>query len=161
MSNQPEIQERNLGEAILDIRYCIRLNHLLRRFFRRLDAIISGVELIAGTAVFVSFFQENPEMAVKIALCVAVASMLNRVIKPAEKAYQADELYRRYEQLRSQADQMTLSEVDAAMSELRQMPVSDIEGLRNVAYNDNLRESGFAGSCVKETALNSLWRAFA
>lgn len=151
-------QARTKFEAELDVKYCIRLNTLLQRFYQRLASLFLFSELAGGSVAFSAFVAKHPDLAGQVGLFIAAVALGNIVLKPTEKAFQADELRRQYQRLAAKAPKLALDQLDEQLAELRQSLAPDIEGVRNVAYNDNLVESGLEAHCIPETPYNKLCR---
>jgi hypothetical protein len=135
--------ERTHYEAVLDIRWAIRYNLLLKRVYRRLKNVIAFAELFAGSAAFAGAFAHSPHwLSAAGGLTIAALAIFNHVISPAETAACADEMRRRYTALDRLAPSLPLEELDARIKDLRESDAPEIEPLRWIAQRDMLIENG-------------------
>jgi hypothetical protein len=133
---------RSKYEAVLDIRYGIRLHFLHARLYRNLRTGAAIVSLLAGSAAIVSVLQAIPHGVLAAGIIVAVASSGDIVFRWAEKAADHDVLRRRLAQLLAGAPELSLEALDSERARCEADEDDEIESLRVLAYNDNLRSNG-------------------
>lgn len=75
-------------------------------------------------------------------ITLAVSGALSLAMRPADKAAAADADAKRYAQLRTKAHEMCETELQAAVNKLREGDTPEVDALRDVAYNDVVREIG-------------------
>ena len=158
---EPRTHERTHYESTQDARYALRLNTLLKRIFGRLPALLRIVELASGTAAFAGYLGNHQEATGIAGLVIGLLAVINLVLKPAEKAAQADEMIRHYASLLGRAPKLGLEDLEIELHNMRTYPVPDNEWLRMPAYNDALREAGRTDFVTAEHLGHRLMRLFA
>lgn len=151
---------RTLQEARLDACYAIRLHELHRRLYRRCRTAITIIVMVGGSAALFSMISDNLALLRIGALVVAMTSFLDLVIDFAGKAAERTLTIARYTELL--CGEKTLAQFDDGLLRLRSgSPGAEIESLRLVAFNDNVRSSGHESWARPERGLQRFWRAVA
>jgi hypothetical protein len=133
---------RTKAEAILDIRYGIRLHFLHARLYRRLRAGAAIASLLAGSAAMVSVLQAVPGGLLAAGICVAVASGADIVFGWAEKAARHNVLRRQLADLLARVSKLSFEDIDSELARYEAEADDEIEALRLPAFNDNVRSNG-------------------
>lgn len=124
-----------------DIRYAIRLCERTARLYRRVQSAGTFLSLVGGSAaVSGATGQLPPWVAISGSAMLAVAGAALVAIRPADKAAQNESDVRRYQVLMAKSYGMTFDQLAIALEEAHQGDAPEVEPLRNVAYNDMLRE---------------------
>jgi hypothetical protein len=131
---------RTKAEAVLDVRYQMRLHFLHRRFYNRMRAWVASTSLIAGSAAVVSAFRDVPGALLACGLIVAVAGAADLVFRWAERAAKHD-TWRR-DLAAFLANDPDLPQIEAVLIRHDGTVDDEIEALRLVALNDNARSNG-------------------
>lgn len=142
MTHEHNHYERTHYEAVLDIRYAKRYLSRQERLFRRFSGLLSFLTLFTGTAAFGAAMSANPKLAGAAGFTIAALTIIDFVLAPGKKAWQCNELYRRYNELDRLSASLDLAALDDRIHTLRDYSAPSIEALRLPAYNDMLRENG-------------------
>jgi hypothetical protein len=134
---------RTKGEAILDLDFVIELCVLSQRFYERLRKGLLFMSLIMGTAAFASLVHWNPIVLMVTAFLTMTFALLQHVYDFREKASKHEALYKRSCKLKARSGDLTLVQLDRAMSNLAGDTIPVIQALRRIAHNNNLRRHGF------------------
>lgn len=154
-------EPRTKGEALLDISYGARLHFLHCRLYRRIRSVLTITSLIAGTSAFAMAMSLLPAAVGLMGIVVAACSIIDAQCNFAERAMRHAQWRVAALELLARAEPMTLAEVDAAWLKLRAGIDDEIESLRTVAMNDNLRAKGFEDSMRSENRVQRLMRVLA
>jgi cation transport regulator ChaB len=124
-----------------EIRYAIRLCQRQSRFYKRIQKLGLFLTLIGGSATFSMLSASLPHWlsfaGAALLLCSGTALI---VIRPTEKAALNDADVKKYQALLSKANSFDETALESAIEEARQGDTEEIESLRNVAFNDVMRE---------------------
>jgi len=124
-----------------DIRYAIRLCERTARLYRRIQAAGTFFSLVGGSAAVSGAAGQLPAwVSISGSALLAVAGSALVAIRPADKAAQNESDVRRYQALMAKSFGMTFEQLALALEEAHQGDAPEVELLRNVAYNDMLRE---------------------
>jgi hypothetical protein len=156
MTNPP----RTKAEAILSIKYQIRLHALHRRLFKRVQSLLAVVSLLAGAAALIPFWQSIPGGITISAVIVAFVSIVGALGGFAEDSVKHDIWRREAADLLARSAGMDLVAIDAALA---YVPGDDetIESLRAVAFNDVLTSGGFDDGKHTESCSERVFRQIA
>lgn len=133
----PKIQLMN---ALNDIRYSERLCQRTARLYRHLQATFTFLSVLGGSSLLINL--HSPELQLAGVITLAISGALNLAMRPADKAAAADADAKRYAQLRAKSHEMNETELQAAVNKLREGDTPEVDALRDVAYNDVVREIG-------------------
>jgi hypothetical protein len=144
------------------LRYAIRLTQRTARLYRRIQAVGIFLSVISGSATL-SLLSEAfpPWFGVVGAVLLASTGAALVAICPADKAAQNEADIHRYQALASKAHGMDDTALAAAIDEAHQSDCQEIEPLRDVAYNDVVKEYGREDAAVPLNRLQSLLSALA
>ncbi len=157
-----EMQDiRSKYEAILDLRYDMRLHFLHARLYRHLRAGAAILSLLAGSAAIVSVLQTLPGGLLVAGVVVAAASAADILFRWAEKAAHHDVLRRRLAEILSRESELSLEALDSELARYEVEADDEIESLRVPAYNDNLRSNGREDLVRPESLSARLFRLIA
>lgn len=126
-----------------EIRYAERLCTRTARLYKRAQTVGVFVSIVSGSAVMSSLSADCPRwlsIAALVVLAVFGAALI--AIRPAEKATVNEADAKRYAQLRTNAAQLDDDGLRAAIAKAHEGDVAEVEPLRDVAYNDVVREVG-------------------
>lgn len=131
-------------EALLnEIRYSERLCQRTARLYRHVQAIGTFVTVAAASGPFFALAGKLPGwLGVTGALTFAVLGAAMLATRPADKAATNEADMKRYSALRADAQTMDAEALQAALNKARTGDAAEIEALRDVAYNDLVREIG-------------------
>lgn len=147
----PAAIARTKGEALLDLGYAIELSALNQRFFERVHKAIAALSLLAGSAGFVTIFHPSSAVVMVAGFAVGSLAIIEQVYDFRGRATVHTMLLRRFLKLRSRAGPMDLLQIDAAMDRIAIDAIPVIQGLRNVAFNNNLSRNGLSHRAVTLT----------
>ena len=137
-------------ELLGEIRYAIRLYQRQARLYRHLQTLGVFLSVLGGSAVISATSQLFPAWAPPIGgLLLAIAAAGLIATRPADKAAANEMDVKRYQALMAKAVIMPAEQLAIALEETRQSDVPEIEGLRNVAYNDVVREINREDEAIK------------
>ncbi len=136
----------NEAHAILlnEVRYAERLCQRTARFYRHIQAVGTFATVAGGSAALSALAQGVPpwvSLAGAAAFTVFGAAMV--AVRPADKAAANEADMRRYTKLRTEGRTMDADTLRQALDKAREGDAAEVESLRDVAYNDLLRETGW------------------
>jgi hypothetical protein len=143
-TNENATYERTHYEATLDVRYGVQFANLSARLYRRIDLMFGAVCLASGTAAFAGAMADRPMVSAVAGATIAAAAILERLIRPVEKAVACEALARRFGDLDAQAGTQSLDALDASLRKLQADPTPCFDGLAVAAHNRNLASHGRA-----------------
>ena len=129
-------------EAVFDVGYGVNINRMNARAHRRLAHILSGGQVLAGTAAFTTVVANVPGAVPYLGLAVAALSVLGHFMAPAEKAVQFAELQRRFTRLQGRAAKLGIDAIDREIAEIRADAPDGIDALDVPAYNCTAQQIG-------------------
>jgi hypothetical protein len=132
---------RTTYEAGLDIDYAIELNTRHLKLYRHLKWLFSFVFLVSGTAVF-SNITSIPDYAKLVGAAIALTAIIDHLLSPGDKINRHAEMKRRWCDLRSNKDSLSLEELDRQISILSGEDIHIISALQKPSFNANLRRHG-------------------
>ncbi len=144
----PASYVRTKGEALLDLDFAVEICVLNQRFYERVHKVIALISLLAGSAAFVTIFHPNSIVVTVAGFVVGILALMEQVYDFRGKAAIHSMLNRKFLKLRARSANMTLEKLDAAHANLAADAIPVIQGLRRLAYNNNVVRHGF-GNFVK------------
>ncbi len=156
-----ETTPRTKDEALLDVHYQIRLAFLHERLYRRIRAVLAFTSLVSGSAALMSVLQPWPAMLQVVALVIAFVGFADLIGGFADKAARHSLWRVRLASVLAESADATVNEIDQALAQHDAACDDEIEGLRLVALNDNMRSSGHEDWVRPESRWHRLLRALA
>lgn len=151
---------RARNEILMDIQYAIRLNNLHRRLYRKHQFGIAFVGLFGGCAALTDLIHSRPWALAACGVVVAATGIAGALIDWTERSSKRISYNREYHKLASSS--CTDAELDAALQlAYAEVTVDDIEGLREVAFNDNARTHDRLDLVRPESRSARFWRLMA
>jgi len=124
-----------------EIRYAIRICQRQARLYRHIQSVGVFLSIVGGSAIFSVLISSLPQWlsftGAGLLACTGAALI---AIRPADKAALNESDIRRYQALMTKVNALNETELETAIEEARQSDTPDIESLRNVAFNDVMRE---------------------
>lgn len=148
------MSERSKYEILLDVRYGARFGELNERFYRRLDLLFGFIGLFGGSGAVVGAIGSYPVIAAICGALVAALAIVERLVRPVEKAIEHCAFKKRFADLDARALKMPVDDVEAELRRLQADAPLGIESLSMPAFNANLRSNGRDDAVVKE----SMWQ---
>lgn len=152
---------RTKAEAVLKLKYSIRLHHLHCRLYGRLKTALAAISLLAGSAAFLSVVQAMPGVVAAMGVIIAAASYADVLVNLSGKAVLHNLWRRQYAAIDTKMQALDLSALDAALAEVAMDTEEGIEALRAVAYNDTLKSFGHEDGMRPENRMERFVRAIA
>lgn len=126
-----------------EIRYAERLCLRTARLYRRAQTLGVFLTTLGGSATLSALSGAVPAWVSLVgAGCFAAFGAAMLAVRPAEKALANETDARRYAGLRTDGQRMDEAGLRAALEKARETDAPEIETLRDVAYNDVMREVG-------------------
>lgn len=126
-----------------EARYAERLCQRTARLYRHLQASTVFLSVLGGSGVMSALAQGVPAwVPVAGAVVLATFGAVNLAVRPADKAAANEADCKRYAQLRTAGQSMTEAELSVALNKARESDTAEVEALREVAFNDLVREMG-------------------
>ena len=145
-----------------EIRYAERLCLRTARLYRHLQASNTFLSVLGGSAVISSVGGQLPLWLPLLGAAVlAIFGALNIAMRPADKAVANESDARRYARLRTAGQSMTADQLRVALATERESDAQEVESLRDVAYNDLVRELGRDDQAIPLRMHQRLLRAMA
>lgn len=130
--------ERTKYEAELDLDFAIRLSELHARMFSRFKRGALLINLIAGSAAFVTLFGSSGLIAGIAGLVVAITSMVDLIWDFGHCAARHQGDREAFLKLRSRQVRLSMEQLDAELDRLRAKAAPTIDALSKPAFNSNL-----------------------
>ncbi|KAF0804911.1 hypothetical protein A6D6_02675 [Alcanivorax xiamenensis] len=138
------MDQEKAHEIEFRVRWGRRYNERYARIFRRLHGALYAIQLAGAFAGIAAFFKKSPDLASSAGLIIAVAIIMDIVLKPAEKAAIASSIRGNYLHLFRERKKLTPDEIESEISRLQEKgELADIECLRNLVHNEVLLEMGY------------------
>jgi hypothetical protein len=132
-----------------EIRYAERLCLRTARLYRRVGTCSTFLSVLGGSAAITSLSATvSPWVSVSGVAVLAMFGAINLAVRPAEKATSIEADARKYAQLRSAGRSLGEADLRAALDKARETDGNEIEPLRDVAFNDVVREVGHPEAAV-------------
>ena len=132
---------KNKAQLKEEIRYAIRLFRRQARFYRFIQWTGTTLSIIGGSAIFSVQSTTLPHwLSFTGAALLGLSGALLIGLRPADKAAANEADVKRYQTLMVKAVNWNEVELETAIEEARQSDTAEIEALRNVAFNDVMRE---------------------
>jgi hypothetical protein len=126
-----------------EIRYAERLCQRTARLYRKLQAAGTFLAVVGGSAMASALTPSLPTwLGVAGAAVFAVFGAAMIAVRPADKAATNEADAKRYTKLRTDAVAMDEDAIRVALNKTREGDVAEVEPLREVAFNDVVREAG-------------------
>jgi hypothetical protein len=126
-----------------EVRYSERLCQRTARLYRRIQAAGTVATIIGGSAAVSAVGNALPPViSMAGGACFVVFGALLLAIRPADKAAVNEADLRRYSKLRTEGVRMSTVELLVALNKARESDAPEVEPLREVAFNDVVREIG-------------------
>jgi len=137
-------------QAVLnEARYAERLCLRTARLYRRLQTFGIFLSIVAGSATLSSLSSHVPaSVPVLGAVLFVVFGAAMLAIRPADKATANEADAKRYAKVRTEGTSLDGPALRAALERARESDVPEVEALRDVAFNDVVREIGCADAVV-------------
>ncbi len=133
--------EQTKEQLQAEVRYAQRLSQRTARLYRRVQTTFTFLSIFAGSAALVSISAQLPqELTLSCAIAFAAFSAINIATRPAERVAQNEADIRKYAVILSKSVDLDASALQKLIAEARQSDAPEIEPLRDVAFNDVMRE---------------------
>ena len=133
--------EQTKEELRAEVRYSQRLCQRTARLYRRVRTTSTFLRVTAGSAALVSVASNlPPEFALLSATAFSVFAAVNRAIRPAEWIAQNDSDVQKYAVLLAKSEDLEVPSLRQLIAEAQQTDAPEVEPLRDVAFNDVMRE---------------------
>lgn len=124
-----------------EVRYAQRLCQRTSRLYRRVQTTFTFLSIFAGSAALVSISAQLPQIFVLTsAVAFAAFAAINIAIRPAERVAQNEADVRKYAALLAKSEDLDVTAIRKLIAEARQSDAPEVEPLRDVAFNDVMRE---------------------
>ena len=134
---------RSVPELLNEIRYAERLCLRTARLYRRLHTVATFMSVLGGSAALAAISPSMPGWVSAVGGAVLAAfGAITLAVRPAEKAAANEGDAKRYAQLRTAGRSMDAQALQAALDKAREADTAELEPLRDVAWNDVVREIG-------------------
>jgi hypothetical protein len=145
----------------IELRYAQRFCQRSVRFYRRIQATLTFISMLAGSSSIAAIAAQMPLAATWLLAAFSIFGILNFTLRPAEKiaALQAD--LRKYAALITKSDDLDALTIQRLLHEARQSDAEEIEPLRAVAFNDVMLEIDEPEALIKLTPMQKLIGALA
>lgn len=137
--------------AVLDVRYGARYGELNERLYRRLDLLFGFVGLFGGSAVVVGAVGSYPMLSALSGGIIAACAIVERLIRPVERAIEHRDFKKRFADLDARASAMSADDVEAELRRLQMEAPTGLSSLAIPAFNVNLRSNGREDAVVPES----------
>lgn len=145
-----------------EVRYAERLCQRTARLYRRIHTTTVFLSVLGGSGVVSAVGGSMPAwMPITGGVLLAVFGAVNLAVRPADKAAANEGDAKRYAQLRSAGQAMTTEELQTALNKAHESDTSEVESLREVAYNDLAHEIGRSDAIIPLRAHQKLLSALA
>lgn len=127
-----------------EIRYAERLCQRTARLYRRVQSLTTFFSIIGGSAAFSNVFTNSAPTWLPLVggALLAIFGAIAISVRAADKAAQNEQDVKRYAALRAKEQSLDDAALRQAINEAHNGDAPEIESLRDVAYNDVVREVG-------------------
>lgn len=133
-----------------EARYAERLCHRTARLYRRVQTIGTFLTIVGGSGTLAAMVHDIPAWIPSLgAVVMAIFGAALIAVRPGDKAAANESDAKRYSALLASTVGFNAVDFERALELARQSDAAEIEGLRNVAYNDIVREIGAESAAVK------------
>ncbi|MCU4119341.1 hypothetical protein [Variovorax sp. N23] len=133
-----------------EARYAERLCHRTARLYRRAQTIGTFLTIVGGSGTLAALVHDVPGWIPSLgAILMAVFGAAMIAIRPGDKAAANESDAKRYSALLASTVGFSAEDFERALELARQSDAAEVEGLRNVAYNDVVREIGAESAAVE------------
>jgi hypothetical protein len=140
-----------------ELRYAERLCQRTARLYRHVQTAGTALTVLGGSAAMSALVKSAPDwLAVIGGIVFTVAGALMIAVRPADKAAAAEVDGKRYTTLCGKAHGLDDAALQVALDDLRSGDVPEFENLRDVVYNDIVREIGRPEQAVALSPLQRL-----
>jgi predicted methyltransferase len=148
------------SKLLNEIRFGERLAQRTARLYRRLQtgaALVTVIGLSAGAGGWAQ--KVPPALAAAGVVCAALVAAFAFVVRAGDKAAQNDAEAKRYARLQSEQHANDAATIRAAQLKARESDVPEVESIRDIAWNDVMRETGNDDKVHPLSALQKVLRA--
>lgn len=133
--------EQTKEQLRAEVRYAQRLCQRTARLYRRAQTTFTFLSIVAGSAALVSISAKLPEQfTLGSAIAFAVFAAVNIAIRPAERIAQNESDVKKYAALLAKSEDLEMPAIRKLIAEARQTDAPEVEPLRDIAFNDVMRE---------------------
>jgi hypothetical protein len=133
--------DQSIEQLHVEMRYAQRLCQRTARLYRRVQTCSTFLSILAGSGALITLSTQMPHAAtIGFALMFAAFGAINIAVRPADKVAQNEADVRKYAALLTKTQQSTPEEAKQLIAEARQSDTQEVEPLRNLAFNDVMRE---------------------
>lgn len=133
--------EQTKEQLQAEVRYAQRLCQRTARLYRRVQTTFTFLSIFAGSAALVSISAQLPQiLTLSSAIAFAAFAAINIAIRPAERIALNESDVRKYAALLAKSEDLDVPAIRKLIAEARQSDAPEVEPLRDVAYNDLMRE---------------------
>jgi hypothetical protein len=137
------------SEILGQIRYAERLCQRTARLYRRVQTVSVIFAVLGGSATLTALGSRLPHsVAIVGALILAFSGAYSVAARPFERAVANEADVRKYATLRTRAAELSDADLERALLAAMESDAAEIEPLRDVAWNDVVREIGREDAAV-------------
>ena len=140
--NTPRTDSRTKYEATLDVRFGLCYNDMNARLYRRFDSIFGFVGLFGGSGALIAAIGGYKPLGIVAGALVAALAVIERLVRPIEKAVLHDDFKARYASLNARMSDAELPDIERDLVTLQAQAPSGFHALKLPAYNANLLANG-------------------
>lgn len=145
-----------------EVRYAQRLCQRTARLYRRAQTTFTFLSIVAGSAALVSISAKLPAgFVLGSAIAFAVFAAMNIAMRPAERIAQNDADVKKYAALLAKSEGLEIPAIRQLIAEARQTDAPEVEPLRDVAFNDVMREINREDALIPLSVSQKFFRAIA
>lgn len=153
---------RSVEQLKGEIRYSERLCQRTARLYRHLQTWATALGVLGGSGTLAALIPHVPGWIPPAgAVLLAGVGAVVLAVRPGDKAAMNEADMRRYALLMSSAQSMSAGELERALEQARPSDAPEVELLRNVAFNDVVREIGRPDAVVTLSRAERLVAALA
>lgn len=139
---------RTLANAVMDVRYGYHYGELNQRLWSHLDTTLNLAGALGGSAAVASLFAASPALVLSAGITMACVSVLQLVLRPAQRAAEFRDAKRSFAELDAKAWDMPLADLDRQLKGLQASAPIGSSRLGMPAYNACVRANGHESKVV-------------
>ncbi len=147
---------RDLGQAVMELRYAIEYGELHEKFWSHVDTFLSFLQIAAGALAFAGVFKPESAVTPIAGVVLALLSAFQLTVKPRERSIQFRDSRRTLQGLNGRAWEMTLEALDAEFERVKSEAPRGIEAFTHPAENRVLARYGYASMMLPLTKTERL-----
>lgn len=136
------LSTRTVGQAVSDIRFARHFGEMNQRFWSHVDTTLTLIGAVGGSAAFAGAVASNTDLATWSGFAIALASVLQLVFRPGQRAVEFRDAKRQFAELETVAWGLPILDLDARLIRLQESAPVGFALLAQPAFNAAMAADG-------------------